>query len=181
MQTRARGRRHAGRGHDVLGERLAALELGGGGGRAEAGDAGGPDGVGHPGDQRRLGADHDQVGLQLRRQRGHRGAVGGIDAALLGDRGRAGVAGRADQRGDRGIGGQRQAEGVLAGTGTDDEDAHSRRAYGAVTGSGEQRTEQSSTALPGWATTRAAVDHRDHRVEAGLDGDRTPESPHRLE
>ena len=63
-----------------------------------------------------------------RGQSRHGGAVERVDAALLGHRGRAGVAGRADQRGHRRVGGQRQAQGVLAGTGTDHEDAHAQRA-----------------------------------------------------
>ena len=65
---------YAGLGHHVLGEGLAALELGGGLRRAEAVDAGVAYGVGDPGDQRRLGPDDDQVGTPGRGERGDRGA-----------------------------------------------------------------------------------------------------------
>ena len=49
-----------------------------------------------------------------------------VDATLLGDRGGAGVARRAHQRGHRRVGGKREAERVLAGSGAEDEDAHAR-------------------------------------------------------
>ncbi len=54
--------------------------------------------------------------------------IGGVHGVLLGDRGGARVARGADQRRHGGIGGERQAQRVLAGTGTDDEDAHGTRA-----------------------------------------------------
>ncbi len=59
-----------------------------------------------------------------RGQRGDGGTVVGVDPALLGHGGGAGVARRADQGGDGRVGGQGQAQRVLAGTGADDEDAH---------------------------------------------------------
>ena len=71
----ARGR-HPGGGHHLLGEGLGALERRGRRGRPEAGDARRAHGVGDPGDQRRLGADHDQVGAELAGQGGDRRAVG---------------------------------------------------------------------------------------------------------
>ena len=55
------GRRHVGGGHDLLGERLAALEPGGLGRRAEDGEACVTHHVGDPGDERCLGADDDEV------------------------------------------------------------------------------------------------------------------------
>ena len=56
------GRRDAGVRHHLLGERLAALELRGGGGRAEDGEPGRAQLVGGAGDERRLRPDDDEVG-----------------------------------------------------------------------------------------------------------------------
>ena len=116
---------HAGRGHHVLGEALGALDPGRGRARAEAGDSGGAHGVGDPGDQRHLGPDDDEIGPP----------AGGPAAAVAAasrtsspscsaTAGGAGVARRAGQRGDRGVLRQGEDEGVLTGTGADDEDAH---------------------------------------------------------
>ncbi len=94
-----RGRDVGGR-HHVLREGLAALQLRGVGGRAEAVDACVADGVGDSRDKWRLGPDHDQLGAELLGQRGHGGAVRGVDAALLSHGGRPGVARCAHQRSD---------------------------------------------------------------------------------
>ena len=60
------GGRHPGLRHQLLGEGLRALELGRGGARAEGRDAGLLQRVDDPGDQRRLGPDHDQVDARAR-------------------------------------------------------------------------------------------------------------------
>ena len=57
-------------------------------------------------------------------ERGHGGRVGGVDRQGRRDVGRAGVARRAGEIGDRRVVGQRQAQGVLAPAGAEDEDAH---------------------------------------------------------
>ena len=115
--VRPRGR-DAGRGHHLLGERLGALEPGGLGRRAEAGDAGGAHGVGDPGDQRRLGPDHDQVDAEA--QRPGRPPPPGrrqVDAcAVATSRAMPGLPGAACTAVDRGVGQQRAHQGVLAGT-----------------------------------------------------------------
>ena len=113
------GGRNAGGGHDLLGERLASLERGGRGARAEDLEAGRPKVVGDAGDQRSLRSDDDEVGGDLgsRVDRGDQRQDGG-------DRGDARVAWRAEQRGDRGVAGQRQAQRVLAPAATDDKDPH---------------------------------------------------------
>jgi hypothetical protein len=118
---------HAGCVHHVLGEALGALDPGRLGARAEAGDAGPADRVGHAQHQRYLGPDHHQVGPPVHGQRGDRGRVEQVDPALLGRAGRAGVARRAGQGRDLGIGGQGEDDGVLTGTGADHEDAHGSR------------------------------------------------------
>ena len=97
--------------------------------RAEAGDARAADGVGGAGHQRRLRA---------RRRRGRPATRGRAPRPRrdlprrpggLGDRARAGVAGGARERGDRGVGPQSEAEGVFPGAGADHEDAHGCRTY----------------------------------------------------
>ena len=55
------GRRHSRLLHDLLGERLGALESRRGGGGSEGGDAGVGQGVHQPAHQRRLGPHHHQV------------------------------------------------------------------------------------------------------------------------
>ena len=77
-----------------------------------------------------LGTDHHQVGPDLGGQRGDRGRVADRQRPLLGDHRRAGVAGRADQRGHRRVGRERQAERVLAGTAADDQNPHGREGTG---------------------------------------------------
>ena len=119
-------RAHTRRGHDVLGERLGALDARGRRARAEAGDARRPHGVGDPGHQRDLGPDHDEVRRPAFGQRGDGGGVDDVDAVLLGDRRRARVARRARQRGDAGVLRERENDRVLTSTGTDHEDAHDR-------------------------------------------------------
>ena len=92
-------------------------------GRPEAGDAPGPDGVRDAGDQRRLGADDDEVGGELVGEGGHRGRRHGVDRPAQG-----GVDARVARRDDHGrhggIGLQGAQQRVLAGAGPDDEDSH---------------------------------------------------------
>ena len=116
--------RHAGRRHDVLRERLGALEPGRLGGRAEAGDAALGHGVGHAGDEWRLRADHDQVDRELLGERCHVGTVHGIHVVQGGDRGHARVAGGRVHLGHARVEGQGPGERVLAAAGADDEGLH---------------------------------------------------------
>ena len=93
------GGRHPGRLHDLLGERLRALEprrlaLG-----PEHRDALGLELVGEARDQRRLGSHHDQVGARLRRGSRERDRVAGVGGEPLRLGADAGVAGRAPQLG----------------------------------------------------------------------------------
>ena len=107
LRTRAEAtarRRHVRGSHHLLGERLAALQLRRRGGRAEAVDAGRPNGIGDTRDERSLGADHYEIGRELCPQRRDGGAVDRIDTALLGHGGGAGVPWGARQRGDARIG-----------------------------------------------------------------------------
>lgn len=115
---------YSGRGHDLLGEGLRALQLRGLPGRAEDRDADLAHGVGDPRDERGLRAYDDQVDAESLREHGHRLAVEGVDRVQLGDLGDAGVAGCAVQCADVGVEGQGAAQGVFAGAVTDDEDLH---------------------------------------------------------
>jgi hypothetical protein len=91
----ARG--HVGGDQHLLAERLGPLEPRGGGRRSEAGDPCGRQGVGDPGRQRDLGADHHQVDGEPARQRGDPRDVVGGDGVELGLRGDARVARRGEQ------------------------------------------------------------------------------------
>ena len=97
--------------------------------RAEAGDAGGPHRVG---DARRPAAPRARSTTRSApsRRPGRRRAAGSATSSgrAARRRRRAGVAGRADQRGDGGVLGQREDEGVLTGAGADDQNAHGRQA-----------------------------------------------------
>jgi hypothetical protein len=122
------GCRHLRCGHDLLGERLGPLELGGLTARAEARDAGSPHGVGHAGHQRSLGPDDDEVGTEGRRQRRDGSTVERVDVVPGGDRLHAGVAGGDVYFGDVGVTGQRERQRVLAAAGADDESPHGQPA-----------------------------------------------------
>lgn len=126
--------RDFGRGHDVLGEGLRALELRGLPGRAEDRDAHLAHGVGDPRDERGLRTYDDQVGTESLGEGGHRRAVEGVDRVQLGDLGDAGVAGGAVQGTDVGVEGQGAAQGVFAGAVTDDEDLHGGQPNGVFVG-----------------------------------------------
>ena len=121
----AGGGSHPGGRHHILGEGLRTLDARGVSRRPETRDAGRPHRVGHPVHQRYLRTDHHQIGPQAPRQGGHPLRGGGVDVHLVGDRRGAGVAGRDGQVVDLRILAQRHEKGVLAGTGSDHEDAHS--------------------------------------------------------
>jgi hypothetical protein len=119
-----RGGRDTGLAHHLLGEALAALQARRRCRRTEAGAARGAQGVGDAGDQGHLRADDDQVCPDVLGQGHDRVGVGHVDRPLLGERDRAGVAGRADERRDGGVARQRPQQGVLARTGAEHEDVH---------------------------------------------------------
>ncbi len=92
--------------------------------RAEDRDALGAYGVGDPGDQRRLGPDHHQVGADLDGQGDHRLRVGRVDVPQVRDGGDARVARGGDQLLDVGVGGQAQRKRMLTTTATQEKYAH---------------------------------------------------------
>ena len=120
---------HLGRGHHLLGVGLAALELRRLAAGAEAGDPAGADDVGDAGHQRGLGADDDQVGAHLDGQVGDALAVQQArrQVAAEGDGVDAGVAGGGDDGVHGRVGGQGGHDGVLAGTGSENENLHGRQ------------------------------------------------------
>ena len=75
-------------------------------------------GVGHPGDQRRLRADHNQVGAGRPGQASDLPGVGRVHRMLVGELGDARVARRRMQVGDVRVGGQGPGQRVLAATRT---------------------------------------------------------------
>ena len=117
--------RHARRGHDVLGERLAALELRRGLRGSEAGDPALPNGVGDTGDQRGFGADDDQIDAEPLRQVGNGLRVHGVHPVQGGESCHPGVAGCGVQLGHLRVLAQRQEQRVLAGARAEDEHVHS--------------------------------------------------------
>ena len=119
----ARGR-HARREHQLLGERLGALDQRGAGRRAEDGDARAPQRVAEPEHERQLRADHDQVGLELVRQRGEAAEVVHGHVVAGGDARDAGVAGRAVQFATGGARGERLRKRVLPPARADEQDPH---------------------------------------------------------
>ena len=124
VHRQPRGGRDAGSLHDLLGERLGALQARDLAGRPEGGDPARCERVDEPRDERRLGPDDDEVdGLALGRV-GHRGDV--LDRRL--DEPRvardARVAGSAQDLGRLRRAPQRAHDRVLAPPGTDDENLH---------------------------------------------------------
>ena len=118
------GGAHTGGQHDLLGERLGTFDLGGVLARPEADDASSAHRVGHSEHQRHLGSDDHQVGVDIASQGDDVIAGGDVDVVLLGQPGRAGVAGSDDQPRDLWVLAERQQQGMFTGTGTDHQDAH---------------------------------------------------------
>ena len=105
--------------------------------RAEAGDARGPDRVGHPGDQRRLGPDHHQVGAEPPRPGSHPRRPAGRPRASVGDRADARVA-RGGVDGGHPGSAARRGPGRARAPGADDEYVRPGR-FDASTGSYYER------------------------------------------
>ena len=89
--------------------------------------------VGHARDQRHLGADDDEVGVEVVGELRDLRGVGGVDREAERDLGDAGVAGRGEHLGRRRRTLQRPHERVLAPARPDDEDAHGQAARGRTT------------------------------------------------
>ena len=120
------GHRDTGGHRDVMAERLARLDPRGGGGRTEDRDPGLRQRVGETGRERRLRADHDQLGGDRARDERHALGVEGIDvleradARLRADR----MAPRGDGHlVDAGLATELPRQRVLASTAPDDQDA----------------------------------------------------------
>ena len=116
--------RDAGRLHDLLRERLGALEPRGGRDRAEAAHALGRQRVGEARDERRLRPDDDEVDAGLARRAGERGGVVRRRLEHAGVAADARVPGRAQDLGRLRRAQQRADERVLAPARADDEDPH---------------------------------------------------------
>ena len=116
--------------HQILRERLRAFEAGGGPHGAEHRDALRDDRVGDARDERRLRADHDQVGGQLDGERGDGRWAGGVDRSRVGQGRDAGVPRCGDQVGDGRVGGEGERERVFPPTRAQQQYAHNHKSYG---------------------------------------------------
>ena len=92
-------------------------------GRAEAVDPGRPHGVSDPGDQRCLGADHDQVHAEGAGQANDVIRIDGVHGVVGAHLGRARVPGGDVQGAHSRVSGQRQGQGVLAPARSDHEES----------------------------------------------------------
>ncbi len=114
---------YVGGSHDFFGERLRALELGSSGGRAEMRSPS-AHGIGGTSNERHFRPDHHEVHCLRYRQRRDGVGVAGVDSDIGGEGCSSRVAGGAHEPFDVGVEAQRPAEGVLTGTGSNDEDIH---------------------------------------------------------
>jgi hypothetical protein len=124
--------------HELLGERLAALEARGRARRPERGDAPGRERVDEAERERRLGADDHEVDRKRLRERDLRLDVARARAVALRDARDAGIAGRGVHF-MKGAG-QAPRERVFACAGSDDEDAHGPQSSASRRGQAAGRT-----------------------------------------
>jgi hypothetical protein len=119
----SRGRHRMAR-HELLGERLARLQLCRGSGRAEEGpaDLGKP--VSYPSRQRRFRSDNREIRTEPFGERLNGTGIAERDQLSRERPCDSRVTGRAPDPLDPGVVGETPAEGVLARAGTEDEDAH---------------------------------------------------------
>ena len=117
-------RRHAGGQHELLRERLGALDERGARRRAEDRDARAPQRVAEPEHERQLGPDHDEPGLEVVGERDEAADVVDGDVVAGGDARDAGVAGSAVQFATGGARGERLRQRVLPPARADEQDPH---------------------------------------------------------
>src|SRR5690606_26336223 len=103
-------------------------------------------------DERRLRADHDQVGLQLSGEADLAVEVGDRDVVAAGELRDAGVSRRGVQLRGRAVGGEATDDRMLAASGADDEDLHAGQANGSAAPAGEVPEGRSPWAQRGRAT-----------------------------
>ena len=108
----------------ILGEAFGAFEPRRRARRAKRLDAGGGEIVDHPGAERRLGSDHDQVDLLRPAKRDDRCVVGEVERDQLAFAGNAGVARRAVEPIHERARGKLPGERVLASTRTEEKNLH---------------------------------------------------------
>ncbi|BDZ48100.1 hypothetical protein GCM10025867_03410 [Frondihabitans sucicola] len=112
--------------HDPLGEGLGALERRGALAGAEDGDAVGAQDVGDAGDEWGLGTHDDELDVVLERVLRHDLAVGRVEVDHFDVGCQARVAGGGDDVVPCAFAEESRDDGVLASTGTEDENAHPR-------------------------------------------------------
>ena len=121
-------RRHAGHGHHRLREPLRSLDARRCRGRAEHGDSGVPEDVRDAGDERRLGADDDEIDVERAREPQQPVGVVRGDRVTRRERRDAGAARRGMELVERRRGRQPPRERVLPTPRADEKDAHRARA-----------------------------------------------------
>ena len=112
--------------HEGLGEPLAAFELRRRRCRPDDREAGGFEPIHEPGHERRLRPDDGEVDGVVLREGEETVYVARVEGDVRGERGGAGVARRAGERGTTGAAGEGVAQRVLAAPAPDDEDVHGR-------------------------------------------------------
>ena len=117
-------RRHTGSSHHFLGESLRPFQLGGLGTWTEAVDPGLAQSIGHPGNQRRLRADDDEVSFQATRQGDNGITIARIQRMIRGEGCRPRVTGSDVDGGNLWVTMAGQGKGMLAATGPKDENSH---------------------------------------------------------
>ena len=117
---------HAGGLQHLVRERLRSLDARGRGARAEDGDAVVAEVVGQARDERRLGADDDEVDPELEREGDERGVVVGAHGMAVGERRDPGVARCCVQLVEPVAAGEGPGERMLATPRPDDEHPHRR-------------------------------------------------------
>lgn len=116
--------RHVRSRHDLLGVGLAALETSRLGIGAEAPETRLAQRVGDTRDERGLRTDDHEVDLVALGQPDDGSGIRGVDGFIAGECVGAGIAGRRDDGGHRGVEGECADESMLAGAGADDENLH---------------------------------------------------------
>ena len=137
------GQRHAGRHHHRLRECLRALDRGCSSGWAEDRDSDRPEHIGEPGDERHLRPDDDELDVERTHEPEHGLGVVAPHRVALPERGDPGVTRGCVKLGQKRGLDELPGEGVLAATGSDEEDAH----RASLLGLGKR--EHGLTALPG--------------------------------
>ena len=168
-------RRHAGGEHQLLRERLRALDERGARRRAEDGDARAPQRVAEAEHERQLRPDHDEPGLEVMGQRDEPAEVVDGDVVAGRDARDARVAGRAVQFATGGARGERLRKRVLPPARADEQDPHraestettAGRRGGAISAGGRSSRSPAVTSSPQVRQRQAVGRHAAAAADVG--------------